>query len=61
MLYTSDSQPGVHIPPGVRTRTFGDMQKKLNNGIKMPLFGYLFTISTYKFKITATILITNFC
>jgi hypothetical protein len=30
--------------------------KKLNNGRKMPLLGYLFTVTTYKFEIAATIL-----
>ena len=34
MLRISDSQPGIHTPPGVRTRTFRGMQKKLNNGGK---------------------------
>jgi len=32
--YSSDSQPGVRVPPGVRTRKFRDTQKKLNNGGK---------------------------
>jgi hypothetical protein len=32
--YNSDSQPGVRVPPGVRTRTFSGTRKKLNNGGK---------------------------
>jgi hypothetical protein len=34
-LYHNDSQPGVRIPPGVRTRILGGTQKKLNNGGKI--------------------------
>jgi hypothetical protein len=41
----------------------GVREKKLNNGgkghIHTTLLGYLFTVTTYKFEITATILITN--
>jgi hypothetical protein len=33
--------------------------KKLNNGGKMPLLGYLFTVTTHKLEITASLLITN--
>jgi hypothetical protein len=40
-------------------RTFRGMRKKLNNGGKRPLLGYLFTVTTYTFEITASILITN--
>ena len=30
ILYVSDSQPGVHVSPGVRTRTFrGTREKKI--------------------------------
>jgi hypothetical protein len=32
--YTSDSQTGVYVPPGVRTRPFRGTRKKLNNGGK---------------------------
>jgi hypothetical protein len=59
MLYNSDSHPEVRIPPGVQTRTSRGMQKKFNNGKKRSLFGYLFTSTTYKFEITATVLFTN--
>jgi len=59
MLYNCGSHPGVRILPGVQTRTFRGLQKKLNNGRKSSLFGYLFTVTTYKFEITATVLITN--
>ena len=61
ILYTSDSQPGVRVPPGVRTRTFrGKRKKKLNNGGKRHIRQQLqFTVTTYKFETTATILITN--
>jgi hypothetical protein len=31
----------------------------MNNGWKRPLLGYLFTVTTYKFDITVTVLITN--
>ena len=43
----------------MRTRTFKGTRKKLINGGKRPLLGYLVTVNTYKFQITATILITN--
>jgi len=36
-------------------------EKKLNNGGKGPLLGFLFTVTTYEFKINAPILIANFC
>jgi hypothetical protein len=35
-------------------------KKKLNNVGKRPLLGYLFTVTAYKFEITAAVLITNF-
>ena len=54
---TSDSQPGVRVPPGVRTGTFKDTRKIILS-LLIPLLGYLFTFTTYKFEIT-TILITN--
>jgi hypothetical protein len=44
---------------GYETGHLGVGEKKLNNSGKMPLFDYLFTVTTYKFEITATILITN--
>jgi hypothetical protein len=50
--YTHGYEPG-HLGVG---------EKKLNNGGKMHihiLLGYLFTVTTNKFEITATILITN--
>jgi hypothetical protein len=34
IIYGSDSQPGVRVPPGVRTSTFRGRRKKLNNGGK---------------------------
>jgi hypothetical protein len=37
--YSSDSQPGVRIPPGVRTRTFRGTQKKLNYNGKKAIIG----------------------
>jgi hypothetical protein len=49
-VYPQGYEPG-HL--GVREK------KKFNTGGKMPLLGYLFKVSTYKFEITATILITN--
>jgi hypothetical protein len=52
-VYNSDFKPWV------RTRTFGGYAKKLNKGRKRPLLGYLFKVITYKFEITAAILITN--
>jgi hypothetical protein len=36
----------------------GVREKKLNNGRKSPLSGYLSTVTKYRFEITATILIT---
>jgi hypothetical protein len=57
--YGSDYQPGVREPPGVRGRAFWGTRKKLNNGGKIPLLGYLFTVTKYKFEITASILIAN--
>ena len=33
-LYTSDSEPGVRVPPGVRTRKFRGKRKKITNGGK---------------------------
>jgi hypothetical protein len=47
----------VHL--GVRERTFRGTRKKINNGGKIPLLGYLFAVTAYKFEITATKLITN--
>jgi hypothetical protein len=44
---------------GYEPRHLGVRENKLNNGGKIPLFGYLFTDTTYKFQITATVLITN--
>jgi len=35
------------------------MGKKLNNGGKLPILGYLYTVTTYKFEIAATVLIIN--
>jgi hypothetical protein len=34
ILYSSDSQPGVRVSPGVRIRIFRGTLKKLNNGGK---------------------------
>jgi hypothetical protein len=47
-VYPQGYEPG-HL--GVR--------EKLNNGRKRPLLGYLFIVATYKFEITANVLITN--
>jgi len=35
------------------------MGKKLNNGGKLPILGYIYTVTTYKFEIPGTILIIN--
>ena len=49
---------GTHTPR-VRTRTFRGTQKKLNNDGKRHIHQQLqFTVTTYKFEITTTILIT---
>jgi len=57
-LYSSDSHPGVRVPPRYEPGHLG-YTKKLNNGGTGTSLGYLFKITTYKFDITATILITN--
>jgi hypothetical protein len=44
---------------GMCESAFRGTRNKLNNGGKRTLLGYLFTITTYKFEITATILFTN--
>jgi hypothetical protein len=43
----------------IHTRAFRGTQKQLNNGGKIPLLGYLFTVTTYTFEITAIILFTK--
>jgi len=50
---------GYAYPPEVRTRTFRGTRKNWIMAGKCTLLGYLFTVTTYKFQITATILITN--
>jgi hypothetical protein len=50
---------GNAYPQGCDPGHLGVRKKKFNYGRKIPLLGYLFTVTIYKFKITATILITN--
>jgi hypothetical protein len=50
---------GYVYPQGYEPGHLGVREKKLNNGGKRPLLGYLFAVTTFKFEITATILITN--
>jgi hypothetical protein len=46
-------------PQGYEPGHLGVGEKKLNNVGKIPLLGYLFNVTTYKFEITATILIIH--
>ena len=51
---------GYAYPQGWEPGHLGAREKKkLNTGGKMPLLDYLFTVTTYKFEITAAVLITN--
>jgi len=50
MYYISDSQPGVGVLPGVRTRTFRDTRKRLNNGGKRQVIGVCMYSYSYSYS-----------
>jgi hypothetical protein len=56
-IYNSGSQTEVRVPPGVRTRTFSGARKNCTMAEKA-IIG-LFTVTTYKFEIRATVVIIN--
>jgi len=58
-LHISDSQPEVHIPPGLQNRTLKSVQKNIINGGKRHIHQQCNTATTYKPEIPTAILITN--